>query len=270
MEFSPVIMINIEALKCRYESGASEVLKDINLKLDGDRIVIAGANGSGKTTLLKTIAGLAPATSGKVEVNGTDVSGIRGMTKLSTNLPDVFDIASGTVGETIRLWSSLKGSDTVEAMEMVRRYRLEEILSRRMTDLSTGQRKMVSNIIAISFRPDMLLMDEPFENVDQDRRLKLVRDILDFQGEAIVVTHEIHLLKQFKGWKLYFMIEGSLWGSFNPEEVDRLYLSGGRDENSLFTVSTTSGTVSVTRDRGDIQLILSGSISQALEEVMLQ
>lgn len=263
-------MIKVRDLSVKYQKGSTEVVRKLNIEIQDRRIVIVGSNGSGKTTLIKSILGLVPEARGIIEVGGRDVRTMSGNTSVGTNLPEVYDLSRGSVKDQIGLWAGLKNSDPENALKLIEHYGLSKTLSRKMHNLSTGERKMVCNILALAFDPGIVLLDEPFDNVDQQRRLMLLSEISGYMGEVILVTHEIHLLKQLSGWSLYFMINGELWGEFDPVEIERLYLSRGRHPNSLFTADSDLGEVSVTLDSGEVQLVTANSISNALEEVALK
>lgn len=262
-------MIEIVNAGIRYLGTSKVILQDINIKVDRRKVVIVGPNGCGKTTLLKSILGLVPVVSGSVRVYGHSVKDVRNMVGLGTNIPEIYDLARGSVGEVIRLWAGLKNGTPALAFEMLDRLGIETVVSKPMHQLSTGQVKLVCNILALAFDPDTIIMDEPFDNVDQGRRAILVDLMKNYQGNAILVTHEFHLLKYLGGWELYFMMNGRLWGEFSPDMIERLYISKGKIPTALFSTETEFGPISVTLDSGDVQLINASNISNALEEVIL-
>jgi ABC-type lipoprotein export system ATPase subunit len=167
------------------------------------------------------------------------------------------------------LWGKLKGKSNSDLKARISDYGLEDTLRKYLHNLSTGQRKMVCNLLATSFNARTILLDEPFENVDQSKRVKFLKEIIAMDCEIIMVTHEIHLLRYLKGWTLYFMVDGSLWGKFNAVDVERIYISRGRVENAVVSFNTELGEVSITMDQGGMQLVRAGSLSNALEGVAM-
>ncbi|PSN84662.1 hypothetical protein B9Q02_09315 [Candidatus Marsarchaeota G1 archaeon BE_D] len=164
-------MLEIKELSVKYESGKL-ALKDVNLSVEeGERVAVVGPNGSGKSTLIKAVTGLAPITHGVVRVFGSDVRTIRGETRVSVNLPEVYRLFSASVKELIEVFSELKGVDKSEYLSLVEHFELEEILNKKIHELSSGQAKMFGNIMALAPKPKLVLFDEPFENVDQNRRV---------------------------------------------------------------------------------------------------
>ena len=68
----------------------------------------------------------------------------------------------------------------------------------------------------------------------------------------IVITHELDLLAKLEGWSLYFMLDGKLWGRFDSNQLERLYITRGVAVDAIKVMDTRSGKVSVTLDHGDI------------------
>lgn len=261
-------MIEILDATARYDGKIQNMpVKNINLHLDGEKIVIIGPNGSGKTTILKMILGLAGVTSGSVKVFGKDVAEITKETRISTNLMEVYKLMGTDVLDTIRIYAELKGKHPDEALELVREFGLEDTLKKRLHQLSSGQQKIIGNILALSFSPSTVLLDEPFDNVDQGRRIKLVNIIERTDAEIILNTHELDILKRLKTWGLYFIIEGRLFGRFNASKADRLYLNSGEIAGCLTVVETSFGKYSITEDSGQVPLSSARDLLSVFDEV---
>jgi ABC-type multidrug transport system ATPase subunit len=260
-------MLEIRGLCVRYPSG-KEALKKVDFSLrEREKIAIVGPNGSGKSTLIKAALGLAPITEGSVRVFGQDVRKIRGETRVSTNLSEVYRLLSGNTKELIEVYSELKGVNKNDYLDLIRDFGLEEILLKVLHQMSSGQAKMFGNIMALGSKPELTLMDEPFENLDQNRRIKLARLIQEFEEEVVLVTHEFDLLKKFSGWPLYFMLEGSIYGPFNVSDLDALYMSRGERADALVIIRTSLGEFSITRGEGEVSLKNATSFNRLLEEV---
>jgi ABC-type multidrug transport system ATPase subunit len=160
-------MLEIDNLTVTYRKG-SEALKEVSMKLEAGKAVVVGPNGSGKTTLLKAALGLAPITRGRVRVFGTDVEKIRGDTRVSTNIPEVYRLARLPVKRVVSLYAELKGAGPAEPLKMIDDFELCGALNKWMYELSSGQQKLLGDILALSFEPKLCLLDEPFDQVDQD------------------------------------------------------------------------------------------------------
>ncbi|MEM3655718.1 MAG: ATP-binding cassette domain-containing protein [Thermoprotei archaeon] len=260
-------MLEISGLVVRYGKGR-EALRGVSLVVgDGDKVAIVGPNGSGKSTLIKAVLGLAPIVGGKVRVFGMDVDRVSGETKVSTNLGEVYRLLNAPARELIQLYAELKGVPPENYLKLVEDFGLEEILGKKLFKMSSGQAKMFGNIMAFGSNPRLILLDEPFEDVDQSRRMGLVKMLASFEGEAVLVTHEFDLLIKFADWKLYFMLEGSLYGPFMIGDLNTLYISRGEKPNALCTIRTSFGVFTVTRGNGDLALKYATNIDKLIEEV---
>ncbi len=216
-------MLQIENLTVSYEKHSGDpVLKGVNLTVSNEKAVIVGPNGSGKSTLFKAVLGLTPIREGSVKVFGTEARNKKNDTRVSTNLAEVYRLAYVRLRDLVKIYAELKAGDPDQSFKMFRDFELESILRKRMHELSTGQAKMFGNIIAVSFSPKLVLLDEPFDNVDENRRRRFIEVLRNLDSETIIITHEFNLLQRLADWGLYFMLEGKLWGKFLASQLDRL------------------------------------------------
>lgn len=179
-----------------------KILKTINLKIEkGDIACLLGPSGCGKTSLLRIIAGLEDRNSGSMQLNGTIVQDEKQFLsphkrKIGMVFQDYALFPHLTVKENI-----LIGLDHLSKTE--REKKLHEMLELvKLTDaidsyphkLSGGQQQRVALARALAQSPDLLLLDEPFSNLDTELRYQLsadVRQILkDLNMTAILVTHD--------------------------------------------------------------------------------
>jgi ABC-type multidrug transport system ATPase subunit len=261
-------MLQIENLTVSYDRKAdSAVLKGVNLDLSGEKAVVVGPNGSGKSTLFRAVLGLVPVQSGSVKVFGTAIEHEKGDVRVSTNLAEVYRLAYVRTYDIVNIFAELKGGDKESALKLFHDFELEPVLKKRIHELSTGQQKMFGNIMAVSFSPKLVLLDEPFDNVDEHRRRKFIEVLKDLDAETIIITHEFDLLQRLGDWALYFMLEGKLWGKFSASQLDRLYLTRGEAKDALEVIETSLGKLSVTLDHGDVQVKTASSVNALLEEV---
>lgn len=153
--------------------------------------VVIGPAGSGKTTLLETIAGVVPASSGRVEVWGRDVSA-----------EPVNARGIGLVYQHAYLFPHLSVADNVSygasdaqfAADTMRRFGVDALAGRDVRSLSGGERQLVALARALAQRPRVLLLDEPFSALDPKRRSvtrRLVRDLhREWNMTVLQVTHD--------------------------------------------------------------------------------
>jgi ABC-type Mn2+/Zn2+ transport system ATPase subunit len=261
-------MLQVQHLSVAYEKRTKEpVVKDVSFVLNGEKSVIVGPNGSGKSTLFKAILGLAQIREGSIRVLNSDIRNYSREIGVSTNLAEVYRLAYVKVRDLVNMYAALKSSDPVEAFCMFHDFELDAILDRKMHQLSTGQAKMFGNILAVSFSPKLILLDEPFDNVDESRRRRFIEILRNIDCEAVIITHEFDLLHRLGDWSLYFMLEGRLWGKFSAKDLDRLFITRGQANDALAIMDTSLGKLSVTLDHGDIAVKTARNLNALLEEV---
>ena len=159
---------------------------------------ILGDNGAGKTTLLRSLAGLSAPTRGTVSVLGTtnlrDICGLLGYMAHPSLL---YDELNGM--ENLRYFARLYGIDSDErCLEVIRSVNLDPSLARPVGQYSQGMRQRMSLARAVLNDPKILLLDEPFSNVDvrSAREMTGLLGRLRDQGKTIfVVTHQASLLE---------------------------------------------------------------------------
>ncbi|MCX7837318.1 MAG: ATP-binding cassette domain-containing protein, partial [candidate division WOR-3 bacterium] len=151
--------------------GKETILKNISFDIQPqEKVVILGPNGSGKTTLVKAILGLLKPKNGSIKIFGKKIEEIQGETRLATNYPPVYSLLLVNVGDLLDLYINLKGGDIEYAKALINDWGLEKVLKRKLHQLSAGQRILICNILAVASKPEFLILDEPFENVDPARR----------------------------------------------------------------------------------------------------
>ncbi|MCY3962565.1 MAG: ABC transporter ATP-binding protein [bacterium] len=179
--------------------GATKVLIDFNLTLHaGEMLSLLGPSGCGKTTLLRLIAGLEQADKGKVVLDGNPVDGHRswirpedrqvGMVFQDWALFPHLDVA-GNVGYGVPRRQRI--AEVAKTLELVNLPGMQE---RTPDTLSGGQQQRVALARAIAPKPKVLLLDEPFSNLDAALRREVrseVRELLrDADMTAVFVTHD--------------------------------------------------------------------------------
>ncbi|HEV7437158.1 MAG TPA: ABC transporter ATP-binding protein [Pseudorhizobium sp.] len=178
--------------------GDVEALRGINLEFErGKLTTLLGPSGCGKTTLLKIIAGLVPATSGEIRVNGHAVTGPG--PERAFVFQDFALMPWATVLRNVGFGLELKGVPAAERDRTARRYIEQVGLSgfeqKYPHELSGGMRQRVGIARAFAVNADVLLLDEPFSAVDEQNRRKFQEDLLRLveleKKTFIFVTHSI-------------------------------------------------------------------------------
>ena len=191
--------LTIKELTCTYNN--ERVLSALNLTVKkGEIVCLLGRSGCGKSTLLKAIAGLIQPKAGTIALHGDEVSSSRKVLPpeqrgIGMIFQDYALFPHLTVFENIAFGLSKKNTSDVkkqvqDMLALVNLYNLEQ---RYPHELSGGQQQRVAIARALAAKPSILLLDEPFSNIDSQVRQHLVREIRDIlkqQGVAgLFVTH---------------------------------------------------------------------------------
>lgn len=158
--------------------------------------VLRGENGAGKSTLLRMIAGLNEPTEGKVLIFGIRNKEARAQIGYMAHAPLLYDELTGM--ENLRFFAQLYGIQSDQPLtEAMQKVGLDPRLERRVGQYSQGMRQRLSLARAIFHSPSLLLLDEPFSNVDPDSAAAIAKLLADMRDEGrtiVLVTHQIGLL----------------------------------------------------------------------------
>lgn len=196
------IFLRVEGLSFRYAKSTAFVLQDFSMTMvEGEMLGMAGASGCGKTTLLRLIAGLERPLRGKIQIDGWIVadrdrfippeSRRVGMLFQDYGLFPHMTVANNIAFGLHRLTRTERKQCVSEMLELIR---MPELAQRYPYELSGGQQQRVALARALAPRPKLLLLDEPFSNLDANLRASIrkeVRDILSTSGTTcLLVSHD--------------------------------------------------------------------------------
>ncbi len=180
--------------------GATSVLKSLDLTLaSGEMLVIVGASGCGKSTLLRLVAGLESPSSGRIILEGEDITN-RDPSK--RDIAMVFQnyalyphmTVAQNMGYALKLRGETKEEIAQKVAETAKLLGLDELLGRRPGQLSGGQRQRVAMGRAIVRQPKLFLFDEPLSNLDAKLRVTMRAEIRRLQQRlgitSLYVTHD--------------------------------------------------------------------------------
>ena len=178
--------------------GVQDWLYEMSLTpLTGAVTVLLGATQAGKTSLMRIMAGLDVPSRGQVQVNGVDVVGVPVRERNVAMVYQQFiNYPSMKVHDNIASPLKLRGEKNIDqrVRELAGKLHIEMFLDRYPAELSGGQQQRVALARALAPRPKLILMDEPFSNLDVELRERLsieVRDILKREATtALIVTHD--------------------------------------------------------------------------------
>jgi len=189
--------------------GSFVALRDVSLTLPaGASVVLLGENGAGKSTVLKLVAGLASVSYGQVKVFGGTPQNVRGRIGTMGHQTMLYDELTGL--ENLVYFAGLHGlgSGSAEqeaiAAKALQEVSLEPRLTRRVGEYSQGMRQRASLARALLAQPELLLLDEPFSNLDVGSARGMVERLLRYVSESgasglprtlLLTTHQAELAR---------------------------------------------------------------------------
>ena len=211
--------------------GKNEVLKGIDLHIEkGQVVVIIGPSGSGKSTVLRTMNYLEEPTSGKVIVDGMDLSDKSKLNEVRTEVGMVFQnfnlFPHMTVMENLTLaQTKVRKTSSNEAKKigqiLLDRVGLKDKANAYPDSLSGGQKQRVAIARALAMKPKVMLFDEPTSALDPE----MVREVLDVMKSLaeegmtmVIVTHEMGFAKEVAD-RVLFVDGGLILEDDTPEKV---------------------------------------------------
>jgi iron(III) transport system ATP-binding protein len=215
------MFIDIANLSFRYRNSKSDTLKDVSFSMEkGEILSILGESGGGKSTVLRLIAGLETPGSGNLVIDNkvifdNDTFALPEKRGIGMVFQDYALFPHMTVDENIKfgLNKFSKNDKEVRVREMLELVNLQDFGSRYPHELSGGQQQRVAIARALAPKPSVLLLDEPFSNLDAHLKSKIreeLKEILNKAGiTAIFVTHDREDVKSIAD-KVVVLKEGAV------------------------------------------------------------
>lgn len=224
------LKIDVQDLHKSY--GDNEVLKSIDAKFyEGDVVCIIGPSGSGKSTFLRTLNLLETVTSGKVVVDGYELSDSKtNLDKARENIGMVFQhfnlfphmtVLENVTFAPVELGRMNKEEADKLAMDLLDRVGLADKVDATPDSLSGGQKQRVAIARGLAMNPDIMLFDEPTSALDPE----MVGDVLNVMKELaeqgmtmIIVTHEMGFARQVAN-RVIFTADGEFLEDGTPDQI---------------------------------------------------
>jgi len=228
-------LIRLRQITRTYREGALEVLALRGVDLDiaeGEFTALAGPSGSGKTTLLNIIGGLDKPTSGRIEVDGTDITRLDkgaaadfrldrvGFIFQAFNLVPVLT-AYENAEFTLLLRGIPPGDRRAKVKPLLERVGLGEMMDRKPHELSGGQQQRVAIVRALATSPALVLADEPTANLDSETSGDLLDLMLELNQELkttfLFSTHDPAVIERAR--RVVRLLDGRVDGSTRPRSA---------------------------------------------------
>ncbi len=210
--------------------GPFHALKGINLTVSkGEKVVVCGPSGSGKSTLIRCINRLEEHNSGKIIVNGhevtdavKDIDAVRrevGMVFQSFNLFPQLTVIENLMLAPKLVRKTPKAENRANAMRFLERVKIPDQAEKWPSQLSGGQQQRVAIARALCMNPEVILFDEPTSALDPEMISEVLDVMIDLAREGmtmICVTHEMGFARSVAD-NVVFMDEGEIVESGPPE-----------------------------------------------------
>lgn len=235
--------------------GGITATDNVSFRLErGARHALIGPNGAGKTTFINLLTGVLQPSSGRILLEGEDITGLSPERRVKRGLVRTFQINQLFGGltplETIGLAVSERaghGSDwwrpagtkadiLAEIAEIARRFRLDDVLEKRTADLPYGKQRLLEIALAFACRPRVLLLDEPAAGVPEAERHDLIATIAELPADVsiLLIEHDMDLVFSYAS-RISVLVNGALMTSGSVAEiaadprVRAVYLGEGTD-----------------------------------------
>ncbi|AYF97372.1 urea ABC transporter ATP-binding subunit UrtE [Protaetiibacter intestinalis] len=202
-------MLEISGVTAGY--GRTRVLHDVSIEIPtGKAVSVMGHNGAGKTTLLRVATGLIPVMSGRVRIDGEDVTRLPPSKRVARGLGYVpqgqLSFPQMTTLENLQLVAK-RGSDIDEVFDLFPV--LKELLGRRAGLLSGGQRQQLAIARTLLTKPRLLVLDEPTEGIQPNIVADIERVIIDLtrRGDLSVLLVEQHVGFALRSTSSYYVLK---------------------------------------------------------------
>lgn len=191
------------------ELGGKEIIKPLEWNIGaGERIAILGANGAGKTTLLKLLEGKIHPNRGRVEIGQTVKFAV--LTQQLSELDELGDDRVREVCNRHKIYVEMADGKIMSPMQLLEELGFEaDQLSCPVRDLSGGQKRRLQLMFILLDRPNVLILDEPGNDLDTDMLAQLETLLDSWPGTLLIVSHDRYLVERVTDDQ-YALIDGEL------------------------------------------------------------
>jgi biotin transport system ATP-binding protein len=208
--------------------GARAALQPLTLTLSQQRIGVVGLNGSGKTTMARLINGLVKPTEGTVTVGGLDTVAdevaARGKTGFIFQNPQhqmILPILAEDIAFGLKNRNLGKAEIAEKTEAVLARFGISHLARRRVHELSGGETQLGAIASVLVTGPDLLILDEPTNQLDLKNRALIERTIAGLPEQVLVITHDLALIESFD--RVLVFHEGRLAVDDRPKAAIRAY-----------------------------------------------
>ena len=232
-------MSSLEIQNLSKSFGALKVSQDISIRIGaGQCHALIGPNGAGKTTLIHQISGVLTPDSGRIHLDGQDISSLPVAARVQAGLSRTFQITSvlpsftalentaiaaqAKAGSSMRFFRDAAKEDALNetAQATLRRVGLSDRMHVPASDLSHGELRLLEIAIALAAAPKFLLLDEPMAGLGRAESAALVKLLSDLRGSLpmLLVEHDMDAIFQLAD-TVHVLVDGRIVAHGTPDEV---------------------------------------------------
>ncbi|MGY4178286.1 ABC-type branched-subunit amino acid transport system ATPase component [Bradyrhizobium sp. USDA 4518] len=221
--------------------GALRVTRDLSLKvMQGARHALIGPNGAGKTTVINQLTGVLTPNSGRILLEGSDITGLsvhkrvlRGLSRtfqINQLYPDLTPLETIGLAVSERMgrggdWWRRMGTRSdvnAEIAEILSRFDLLDVMTEPTSTLPYGKQRLLEIAVAIAAKPRVLLLDEPAAGVPESERHDILAAVAALPRDVTVllIEHDMDLVFSFAD-RISVLVNGGLLTEGAPDEVAR-------------------------------------------------
>lgn len=199
-------------------------LRGVNARLvAGETVMVIGPNGSGKTTLIKCLLGLARPTEGEVEVDGRKAGPDPAFRRPIGYMPQFAGFPGElTVDQLLRMMNDIRRARSGSTDDrLIASLGVDALLDKRVSSLSGGMRQKVSAVLALRYRPGVLVLDEPTAGLDPVSARTLIDAVKETrrQGGTVIITSHVMEEVQQLADRVAYLQDGHLRFLLPPETI---------------------------------------------------
>ncbi|MFK4631975.1 ABC-type branched-subunit amino acid transport system ATPase component/ABC-type branched-subunit amino acid transport system permease subunit [Bradyrhizobium elkanii] len=236
-----VMTIALETRRLEKSFGALRVTRDLSLKvMQGARHALIGPNGAGKTTVINQLTGVLTPNSGRILLEGSDITGLsvhkrvlRGLSRtfqINQLYPDLTPLETIGLAVSERMghggdWWRRMGTRSdvnTEIAEILSRFHLLDVMTELTSTLPYGKQRLLEIAVAIAAKPRVLLLDEPAAGVPESERHDILAAVAALPRDVTVllIEHDMDLVFSFAD-RISVLVNGGLLAEGAPDEVAR-------------------------------------------------
>ena len=235
----PEMPLALETVGLHRNFGGIAAANNVSLRIErGARHALIGPNGAGKTTLINLLTGMLRPDSGRILLEGSDITHLSPQGRVALGLARTFQInqlfGDFTPLESIGLavsqrlghggdWWRVAGTRpalNAEIAAVLERFRLADVMHQRTATLPYGKQRLLEIALAIACRPRVLLLDEPAAGVPEEERHEILAAVAALPADVTVllIEHDMDLVFNF-AQKISVLVNGAVFAEGDPGEV---------------------------------------------------